>query len=416
MNKLEFFLFLANNGLLKYRVIILSLFTIIEPTMESVSFDRGSIKRSDPLIFTIDNIEYPISFWKKSTPLYGYKESVFVKKQSIINIDQDVETTYGRLLANQLLLVEVINDKINYQNGNWIKEGILDSVMDLIAQDESIGADQSHQFIDALQFVSSLTQICVPSASERSMTTDPKMLQRKKELLTKYKDQLGDPAVLSQIEQELIAMDRQWLKGDISEGFYKSGKDFNVSRKRMYIMHGGEKSFVDDSKIELIKFSLNEGWDLKELPKVSNSLRDGSFGRGSATAMGGERVKKFQQTFQNSRISMKDCKTNRGGKFYITQFNKKDFIGRFLISGKAIDETLINKSINQYLEIRSPIYCKAPKTDYCEMCTGLSMSVNPNAVNMLVASIGSVFMGIEMKSTHGKELLVAEFDIDNCIF
>lgn len=416
MNKLDFFLFLLNEGLLKYRSIILSLFTIIESDMDNVEFDRGRIKRSEPIVYTIDSIDYPISFWKKNEPLYGYKESVLVKKGSVINIDTDVETTYGRLLANQLLLVENIGDKIKYQNGNWIKDGILNSIMDTIAKDDDIGAEKSHQFIDSLQFVSSLTQICVPSASERSMSTDPKIAQRKKELLAKYRDQLGDPAILSQIEQELIAMDKQWIKGDVSEGFYKSGKDFNVSRKRMFIMHGGEKSFVDDSKIELIEFSLDESWNLKELPKVSNSLRDGSFGRGSATAMGGERVKKFQQTFQNSRISMKDCKTNRGGRFYITQYNKKDFINRYLVNGKKIDESIINKHINRYLEIRSPIYCKAPKTDYCELCTGLSMSTNPNAVNMLVASIGSVFMSIEMKSTHGKELLVSEFDIDNCIF
>lgn len=416
MPKLDFFLWLLNNGLLKYRSVVLSLFTIIESDMEDIDFDRGRIKRSEPIVYTIDSIDYPITFWKKAEPLYGYKERVFVKKGSVINIDADVDTTYGRLLANQLLLVENIGDKIGYQNGNWIKDGILDVVMDTIAKDDDIDSEKSHRFIDSLQFVSSLTQICVPSASERSMSTDPRIIKRKKELLAKYRDQLGDPAVLSQIEQELIAMDKQWIKGDVSEGFYKSGKDYNVSRKRMFIMHGGEKSFVDDSKIELIEFSLNESWDLKELPKVSNSLRDGSFGRGSATAMGGERVKKFQQTFQNSRISMKDCKTSRGGKFYITQFNKKDFIGRYLINGNAIDEALINRYINRYLEIRSPIYCKAPKTDYCEMCTGLSMSINPNAVNMLVASIGSVFMGIEMKSTHGKELLVADFDIDNCIF
>ena len=243
MSKLDFFLMVLNNGLLKYRSIVLSLFTVIEPDMADIEFDRGRIKRSEPIVYTIDSIDYPITFWKKAEPLYGYKESVFVKKGSVINIDTDVNTTYGRLLANQLLLVENIGDKISYQNGNWIKEGILERVMDIIAKDDDIDAEKSHLFVDSLQFVSSLTQICVPSASERSMTTDPRIVKRKKELLAKYRDQLGDPAVLSQIEQELIAMDKQWIKGDVSEGFYKSGKDFNVSRKRMFIMHGGEKSF-----------------------------------------------------------------------------------------------------------------------------------------------------------------------------
>ena len=85
--------------------------------------------------------------------------------------------------------------------------------------------------------------------------------------------------------------------------------------KECLYMHGGEKSFIDDSKIEVTKFSLADGWDLNELPKVVNSLRDGAYGRGTATAMGGERVKKFQQTFQNSSISLEDCGTDKGGKF-----------------------------------------------------------------------------------------------------
>ena len=73
MNKLDFFLFLLNEGLLKYRSIILSLFTIIESDMDNVEFDRGRIKRSEPIVYTIESIDYPISFWKKNEPFYGYK-------------------------------------------------------------------------------------------------------------------------------------------------------------------------------------------------------------------------------------------------------------------------------------------------------------------------------------------------------
>ena len=180
-------------------------------------------------------------------------------------------------------------------------------------------------------------------------------------------------------------------------------------------MHGGEKSFIDDSKIDMIKFSLNEGWDLEELPKVANSLRDGSYGRGAATAMGGERVKKFQQTFQNSRISLTDCGSKRGGKFMITEDNKKEYIGRTDMKGKVLTEDFLNKNVGKTLEIRSPLYCLGSKTDYCEVCSGIKMGESPNIVNTLTAAVGSVFMLIEMKSTHGKELLTADFDFKQCL-
>lgn len=413
--KESLFIYLLNSGLMKYRVIIMSLFSILEKTMTVKVFDNGSVSFNQVPVFNYDNEEYKATWFKEGAALYHPKESIKIKAGTIRNVKKDTDTTYGRLLVNDLLLTQNIGEKIDFTDGNWIKDGILKNIMSRVAKDDSIDAKQAHNFVDALQFIASLTQFCVPSASEKSLSTDPKIAKRKLELLEKYKDKLNDPAVISAIEQELVAMDRDWLKGDISEGFYKSGKDFNVSRKRMFIMHGGEKSFIDDNKIEVTKFSLADGWDLKELPKVVNSLRDGAYGRGTATAMGGERVKKFQQTFQNSRISLEDCGTNKGADFIINEYNKSFFIGRTLMNKKILTEDIINNYIGKTVTIRSPLFCKAAKTDYCEICSGMKMSDNPNVINTLTASIGSVFMSLEMKATHGKELLTANYDPVNCI-
>ena len=415
MSKDDFFIFVLNSGLIRYRIVIFSLFTILEKNMNEKSFDRGRIYFDKYPVFIFDEKEYIASWFIENEPLYNYKQSVDIKTNSIANVKTDITTTYGRLLANQLLLVENVGDKIDYQDGNWIKDGVLNNVMKIIAKSDDIDSEQSHNFVNALQFVSALTQLCVPSASEKSLTSHPDIAKRKKQLLEKYKDQLDDPAIITLIEQELIALDKQWLKGDLAEGFYKSGKDYNVSRKRMYIMHGGEKSFLDDTKIELTKFSLEDGWDLEELPKVANSLRDGAYSRGAATALGGERVKKFQQTFQNSRVSAKDCGTTKGAEFFINKFNYHFFIGRYLMDSTIITKEYIQSKIGKKISIRSPLYCLTPKTDYCEICSGIRTDENPNMINTLTASIGSVFMLLEMKATHGKELLTADYDIDTCL-
>ena len=426
MKKDAFFIYLANNGYLKYRAILLALFGVIEKNKTIIVTEPRDIKNDTDtslctitedsgLTFIFKDSSVKIDWYVPGEPLYTNKGTLTLNANDIPNVSEKVVTTYGRVLANQLLLLENDIRHIKFVNGNWINDKIIKRVMEKIAKDDSITSEQAHDFVNAIQFVSSLTQLFVPSASEKALTTDPRIAAKKKELLEKYKDKLDDPAIISKIEQELVAMDRAWLKGDISEGFYKSGKDFNVSRKRMFIMHGGEKSFIDDSKIDMIKFSLNEGWDLEELPKVANSLRDGSYGRGAATAMGGERVKKFQQAFQNSRISLTDCGSKRGGMFVITEDNKKDFIGRTNMKDELLTEDSLNKFIGKTLEIRSPLYCLGDKTDYCEVCSGIKMGESPNIVNTLTAAVGSVFMLIEMKSTHGKELLTANFSLKNCL-
>lgn len=402
--------------MMDYKSIILHLFSIKTEVPFSVETENGNIiSDGKTILFKIDEKEYKADWWKKNTPLYGIKENVKVPPGKIPNITKETSSTYGRLLLNHLLLVAHFVDKIPYQNGNWLSDKLINKVMDIVATDDNISSEEAHSFVNATQFITGLTQICVPSASEKSLSTDPKIKAKRKELLEKYKDTLDDPATVSKIEQELIAMDKQWLKGDPSEGFYLSSKSYNIVRKKAHVMYGGERDFLNENKMTLIPKSLDEGWDMDHLPEMINSLRDGAYSRGGATAIGGVKVKMFQQVFQNARISMPDCGTNLGLRYSVTQLNHKFFIGRQLINGKELTSENIKSFIGKDINIRSPMYCNAAQTDYCEICSGKKVSEHPNAINMLAASIGSVFMLREMAKTHGKELLTVSFPLKDLL-
>ena len=357
----------------------------------------------------------PLTGTTSDSPIFVFKEPLVLETGDLLNVTGKTETSYGTALINQLILCLHVGAAIPYQPGNWLKDRRVDFILDEIISNDKISDEGAHGVCDALDFIGGLTQLCVPSATPKTMMTDPGIPKRRKELIAENKDRLNDPAVVSGIEQELIQMDREFLKGDEAEGFYKSGKAYNITRKRSYVMHGGERSFIDDNKMVVVPTSLQEGWDMKYLPDYSNSLRDGAHGRGAATAVGGERVKGIQRSTQNINVKGTDCKTKVGAKILVQEYNYKAYVGRYQMVGAEIqllDEAKLKQQIGKVISIRSPGYCKTGKPDMCQVCAGTGLSKTPQSTSLLASTIGSKFMDLAMQKTHGKALLTTTYNIE----
>ena len=136
--------------------------------------------------------------------------------------EEELHTTIGRLLLNYVFLVCPFGDYIEYVNGEW-KIGQIESdhILDGLLSGKII-VDQIKQYSRNLHWLGHFNESAVPSFNERSLTVDPKIIERRDELLHKYKAELaaGDATVMAKIEAELIAMDRASLKGDVSTLFY----------------------------------------------------------------------------------------------------------------------------------------------------------------------------------------------------
>jgi hypothetical protein len=379
---------------------------------DDVKLDVGQLTLKDKGLCFMNAEETlePISDAVVGEILFPMKEEVEVSPHpSIPNLKSKVKTTYGRLLANLIVLTYPFGSLYPYLNEEF-NAGYWQNKLSKDLIDDVITVEQTRTYFNQVYFLSSLTSLMVPSASEKSVTTHPDIPKRKRELLEKYKDKLDDPATISKIEQELIALDREWLKGDSSEGFYKSSKAFNITRKKMHVMQGGEVRLDGSGKMDLIEGALSEGWDVKDMVPKLNAMRSGSFSRGAETADAGVTVKEISRSTQNARISEDDCKDRVGIPIEITDINHSFYVGRYLV-GKDKPLTIedLKSSIGKTLKFRSPMSCKTEGTNFCKTCFGDVVSKSPQALAMLAVQLASAMMGQRMAAMHGRELLTKEY-------
>lgn len=357
-------------------------------------------------------------------PAFRAMEYLDLKAGDVPNLKQDVKTTYGDVLFNYRVLVYAFDDLLEYQVGpvsikkieKWIAANMVSDVEPGEQEDDAkLYVRKYLRYGQAIADLAGFTQLFVPAASARSLQTHPEARQRREELLEKHKDRLHDPAVVAEIQNELVAMDRNWIKGDPSEGFFTSDKQFNTARKRQFLIHGPEAGFSEGGSAELVVNSLDEGWDISKMPAMVNSLRAGSYYRGALTALGGESVKFFLRVFQNTYISEKDCGSTLGAVKLIDA-NSRDLEGMYHITANG-PELLTFESLErlkgQRIRLRSPLYCKTAHSDFCETCMGIHNSNNPLGLGSMAAKVGSTFMSIMMASAHAKELKTAPLRVES---
>lgn len=360
-----------------------------------------------------------------SEPPFRFDEIITLEPGAIANVDRKVETTYGNLLVNQLVLVYAFGDKIPFMEGRItvpriekIIEGRLrDNPKEgEVEEPNAIYVFEYQRYNEAMFSLAGYTQLCVPSATAKTMTTDPKIKERRAELLEQNKDRLHDPVVQAHIDAELIAMDKAWLKGDPGEGFYIKDKSYDIVRKKTFLLQGSEQGFGVQG--EVIPTSLNEGWDVKYLPAMGNSLREGSYNRGALTALGGEATKFNYRIFQNTVISEEDCGSTFGMEIVLSKDDKDAYLSNSVVtpSGSVeITEQNFESFVGKKIRIRSPIYCRTSGANFCATCMGKKVASTPNAISTYAADIGSTFMYIMLKSMHGKSLTLAKFDLQSAI-
>lgn len=353
--------------------------------------------------------------------LFEFKTVFTLEPNVMPNQTTEVETTYGECYINYLILVYPFGTRVPFTPGKVKPTKVITSLLPKINDDPEgeipddgkLYVNHLTTYIEAVMSTLGIVPLAVPSATPYTITTDPKIRERRDELLTKYADRLHDPAVIANIDKELTQMDREWIAKDPDGGFYYKDKSFDVTRKKMHLFHGAESGFSADGSITVIRNSLAEGWDMDKLPAMANSMREGSFSRGAETALGGEAVKFFQRVLQNAAITITDCGTSLGLPTHITKDNVMDYVGLYMKIGdewKSFDEEGVTQFIGKEMIVRSPLFCKATETDFCKHCMGDKLSLSPNSLASSASQVGSVFLNTFMKRMHGTALKLAHYD------
>ena len=346
-----------------------------------------------------------------SEPPFKMYEQFYITSGCIDNYtsNEKIVTDVGKFLLNQLVLVFPFGDLIPYRNGTF-KPGDLDDIVAHYILEKKITRDMYNKYMNFGYWYGMDGSIATPTWSERSLVTDPKIKERKKELLEKYKDHLDDPMTLSKIENELGQMDKDWLKGDVSEPFFAAtSKKTSEQRKKLYLTFGVLASFDKNTgSYEFVEESLEDGWTIKNLDVASNEVRRGSYGRGIETAKGGEQTKFVLRIFQELAVDEEDCKAKTGIQVLITKYNKTYYVNRWLINNILFTNELADQSIGKVMTFRGPQYCKT-KPGFCFKCVGeLFRKLDMKAIGMNEVIVTSGMTSAAMSAMHAGQIETVE--------
>lgn len=359
--------------------------------------------------------------FREGGPLH-FLEEIMVAAGEVPNVRQNTVTYYGNLLVNYVCLVYAFGNKMEFVPGPTTISGMESRIQSKLVSvpehakaeriAEALYIDEFKLFNDGVRHLEGLSQLCVPSASEKTMTVSPEVIKRRDELFKEHAHELDDPLVQAKIDKELIAMEKAWIKGDPAERFYIKGKSYDVVRKRLFLYQGQENGFGKTGKT--ITTSLTEGWDIKNLPAMANALRNGSYSRGFLTALGGVEAKGNYRIFQNTVVAEEDCGSKMGMRILLTPETAKHFISSSVIEKNGSVTELTTDNVGKYIGhpivVRSVAYCKTPNQNICAVCVGKKIATTPNAISTYASDLGSLFVSLMLAAMHGVALKTAKVD------
>lgn len=365
----------------------------------------------------------PLEGGQPGNALFHMKEKLALQAGQVENLSENVETTYGNVLANYVLLIYPFGTKFPFLNNRFnasaLEEQIADRFVELPTDPSQrdvnkIYVDEVLRFANAAQSLAAYTQLCVPACSEKSITPPPGIQEYRAQLLLENKDRLHDPAVIAMIDKKLVDFHRQYMKGDIAEGFLITDKSYDVVRKELYLMGGAAAGLDDSGKFDLVDRSLVEGWDPQHFAVMNTVSRAGSFSRGAETEKGGEETKWLFRASSNMSVADDNCGSTLGVDIVALPGQERRLVGFTAILADGQQEKITHDNVGAYMGrrvyLRTPAFCRSPKTDYCKVCVGERLANNPTGLSTAVAAYGSMFMSVAMSAMHATVLKTSKLD------
>jgi hypothetical protein len=359
-----------------------------------------------------------------NVPLYNAKEKLDITPDDIVNLKENITTTYGNLLGNYVYLIYAFKDKIPYINKkislSEIEKFILpkfksNPLPGTEKESDSFYVDEYLALGNAVIYSCDFAQLFTWGLTEKIVIPPDWVEAEKAKLIEQYKDRLNEAAVVAIIDAELVKKYKEYIKGDPGANFLISKKSTDTVAKKKYLMVGGELGLSEDTvNVKLVKNSLSEGWEISAFPEMNNTLRAGSYNRGALTVLGGVASKGLLRASANLNIASDDCGSRLGVAADIKNDNLERFVGLSVILKEGSKILKTKEDVGTYLGkrimLRSPMYCKLDKTDYCKICLGERLANNPEGLSIAVSEYGSTFLSIFLSGAHSKSLQLAKLD------
>lgn len=433
MKKLEYLKFAIRNRCYRKKAWVISAFSLIKEAPDAYlknPYVGRIIQEPTGYKFYTGDQERPLEIIEDAVggqPLFNFKDKVVVDADFEINTKEPLDTYIGNVLVNAAVLYDVFGQRYPFVRGvisvDKLEETIAAKLKDTPEENterspEFFYVDEYVKFVDHLQFISGLSQMCVYAATEKIMVPPPGLKQFKEQLNRKYEGQLNDPVKLSQYEKELSDYDEQFIKDDPTNGIVLSGKVKSNSRRKMFLSMGSDAGFTDSLESLPVINSLEDGWptDPKLFAAMMNGSRAGSYSRGAETQKGGVSAKILLRATSNYVILDKDCGTPLGIPRQFEKNNINQLVGRFVKNNqewKLVENiTEAANFVGKPIIVRSPAYCHSEGDTICKVCAGMKLFENPNGLSTPITEVSAIILATAMKAMHGKVLSTARLNIE----
>lgn len=362
-----------------------------------------------------------------SLPLFNKNEKITVDVESHDFITEKMETTVGIFLTNIVVLFESFQNRTNYFNGK-IAGGTIQGIIDGLMVDNpepgqevpegKASVDDCLKVTKQLDYLEGMNQVFVKASSIDVLTVHPEVIKLRDELLKQLEDEgkLDDPTAVAVAIDKVIALDAKIQYSGPSKDFFINGKFIDNARKKMFIIFDMVPDF-NTGKYNLLRKSLDEGWDPDHYPEYINTAISASFDRGNATGEGGAEVKVAILLTNRIRVAGHDCGSPRTETVKLNKHNFKGWIGGFHMVGgqpkilSKVDTDLIGKTV----EMRVPQYCTQPEDNLCHVCCGQKLGKIENRVSAEAVYIFTQFMLTRMKAMHVSQLKTITMTMDQIL-
>lgn len=372
----------------------------------------------------------PIEDYDGDGSLFKTSDQVRVDPTWLVNIEAALDTTFGILAANAVLLTEVFGKKIPFINREVTISGIESIIMPRLHSDpenmndidpndlQKIYVFEYLKMNYGIQLIATVMDLFTVGLTKKTLLPPPGIEEKKKELLKTPGLNLNDPIQMAAFEKELLAFDREYLKDDPSLDKFASGKILKDSRKKLFLSMGAEGGFRKDGGIIGISKSLSEGLptDPDQYVATINGARAGSFSRGYETMQGGVAAKRMLAASNNYVIVEGNCGSEMGISRKYFPWLVNSLKGRTIINGKTqykvTQDDDVSKYLGQVVRTRSPMYCRMPGEEICSTCAGDAMAKYKTGIALPLTEVSHAILTASMKAMHTNSLTVNDFNLD----
>lgn len=336
--------------------------------------------------------------------------------------NKEFVTTVGLWVYNRLFIQPKLYDVLKYINEpiSDDKYGELNSKLSYLYMEDKITREQFKDYIMKYQVIMSLCSTLAPGDNDDSIIISEKINKRKMELIKKNVKELqnGNEVVAEEIEKELLAYAKEFVKDTPYSDIYDSGArgSYGNNFKTTFVMKGAVMNPITN-KFDIATYNYMEGINKDEFYILANSLANGPYSRANRTSIGGYWEKLFLYAMHHVVLGPigSDCGTKRTIEVHLDKKNIADWMYSYIVDGGKLIELnseTRDKYINKTVKMRFSSLCES-KNYICNKCAGeMFNKLGFKNIGMLTPNIASILKNKSMKAFHDGTVSTHEIDVN----